>query len=116
MGIFFVQDVFNGASVSDGDLTIPSGSIVSYVPSTSGNPPATEMVFGLLETMHRAVASGNPVNVTSTVNSSFGNNVLSRFYTFQVNLDFNPEVSLENLDVVAEPTTTTTTTTTTTAP
>jgi hypothetical protein len=116
MGIFFVQDVFSGATVSSGNLTIPSGSIVSYVPTTSGNPPATEMVFGLLETMHRAVTSGNPVNITTTVSNSFGNNVLSRFYTFQVNLDFNPEVSLENLNVVVEPTTTTTTTTTTAEP
>ena len=106
MSIFFTQDVFSGASVSSGNLTIPSGSIVSYVPQSSGSPGATEMIFGLLETMHRSVASGNPVNVTSSVSSSFGNNVLSRFYTFQVNLDFNPEVSLEGLNVVLETTTT----------
>jgi hypothetical protein len=93
--------------VATGNLTIPSGSIVSYTPVTSGNPEATEMVFGLLESMYRAVTSGTPTYITATASNSFSGNVLSRFYTFQVSLDFNPESNLSTLNVVAETTTTT---------
>lgn len=109
MALNFIQNVFSSATVSSGNLTIPSGSIISYVPVSSGNPPATEAVFGILETLHRAVNSGNPTNVTTTAINSFSGNVLSRFYTFQVNLSFDADTALETLNVVVEPTTTTTT-------
>lgn len=108
MALQFIQDVFTGATTSTGDLTIPSGSIVSYIPVTSGNPASTELVFGLLETMYRAVSGNTPTYITANVSSTFNGTTLTRFYSFRVDLDFDPEARIETLNVVAETTTTTT--------
>ena len=108
MPLKFIQEVFSGATTSGGNLTIPSGSIVSYVPASSGSPEPTELVFGILETMHRSVTSGNPNYISTSATNTFSNNVFTRTYTFQVSLDFNPNTNMETLNVVPEPTTTTT--------
>ena len=53
-----VTDIFAGASMTGGALTIPSGTITSYIPITNTNPGASELVFGLCETMHSKSEAG----------------------------------------------------------
>lgn len=66
-----IADVFSGATVSGGALTIPSGSIVSYVPSSTTSPSGSEGVFGILETLSRVVAGATGINnVSVTTNAT----------------------------------------------
>lgn len=99
-----VQEVFPGASVTDGELTIPSGSVTSFAPSTLTNPGAYEMVYGLLETMSSAVATGNLSNLTVARSQLLTNNgtILQKTYNFTVRLDFDTDI-YNILDVRAEP-------------
>jgi hypothetical protein len=98
MSLASITGVFPGATVSSGALTIPSGDVISFIPSSATNPGGSEMVFGLLETMQRAVGS-TYTYVKSTVNSTTVDaTTLRRTYTFTVDLDLN-ETGLENLNV-----------------
>jgi hypothetical protein len=94
-----VTGVFPGASVSDGDLTLPSGSVVSFTPVSATDPGGSEMVFGLCETMYQKVSvSSNPF-VKAQVNTvSIDASTLRRTYTFSVDLDLS-QTGLENLNV-----------------
>ena len=65
-----IADVFSGATVSGGDLTIPSGSIVSYVPASVSSPSGAEGVFGILETLSRGVAGATGINNLTVSTSS----------------------------------------------
>ena len=98
-----ITEIFPGATVSDGDLTIPSGNITSYVPVSSTNPGVYEMVYGLLETMSTAVATGNATNLTVTRNQNLLNNgtVLQKTYTFVVRLDFDQSI-YDDLNILPE--------------
>ena len=90
-----------GTTSSAGDLVIPSGKIVSFVPEDKESS-ASEFVFGMCETMHSAVKDGGLINCTSAVATSLsGGNTLKKVYTFSVNLDFT-DANLENLNVKAE--------------
>lgn len=101
-GIFTIDGVGQVPTISNGDITIPSGSIVSYVPSSNTSPAASEFVFGMCETMHSAVKDGGLTNCTTSVATSLtGGNTLKKVYTFTVNLDF-ADANLENLNVKAE--------------
>jgi len=101
-----VQQIFNNGiddlatDLIDGNfnLTIPSGSLVSNPMPTSGNPK--EVIFGLVETIHRAIVSGDPTFITSTAQTNLVNsNTLRRTYEFSIDLDFNNTTLLELLDV-----------------
>jgi hypothetical protein len=98
-GIFTIDGVGQTPTISNGDITIPSGSIVSYVPVSNTSPAASEFVFGMCETMHQAVTDGGLTNCTSSVATSLvGGNTLKKVYTFTLNLDF-ASADLNNLDV-----------------
>ena len=100
-GIFQLDGVGQIPTISNGDITIPSGTIVSYVPTSNTDPAAAEFVFGMCETMNRAVSTGNLTNCTSSVSTSLiSGNTLRKSYTFTVNLNFD-STSVDNLDVKA---------------
>lgn len=102
MSIANITSIFSGATVSSGALTIPSGSIVSYTPTSTTAPHGKELVFGICETMYRAVTGAGLERVTSDVSSSIPEaNVLRRTYTFVVELNVNSN-SFEDMDVAAE--------------
>lgn len=103
MAIPHITGVFTGATISAFDLTIPSGSLVSCPLPASGNP--TEIIFGLLETMHQAIASGDPTYISSSAVSSLADTTTyRRTYSFSVDLAFDNNTILELLNVKAEPT------------
>lgn len=104
MSLANITGIFPNATVSNGDLTIPSGDIVSYIPVSTSNPSGAEMVYGLLQTMSEAVSTANYDNVTVTTTGSLisGGTVLRRTYTFTLNLDFDSNI-YSGLDVKAEP-------------
>lgn len=90
----------NGATISSFNLTIPSGSLYSCPLPSSGNP--NEVVFGLIETLHRAVASGLPTYITTTSSTLLASsNTLRKVYTFNIDLEFNDNSVIESLDVKA---------------
>lgn len=98
MSLASVTGIFPGATVSSGALTIPSGTVVSYDPTSTTNPGGYELVYGLLETMHSKVGS-NYSNMESSVSTStVGTGILRRRYTFSVDLSFGSPV-LEVLNV-----------------
>lgn len=103
MSLANVTDVFPNATVSGGDLTIPSGDIVSYTPVSTSNPSGAEMVYGLLETISQAVAAAGYTNVSVSTSGSLtsGGSVLRRTYNFTLNLDFGNTV-YDDLDVKPE--------------
>lgn len=110
MALTALSGIFNGMSdaqagggttSSAGDLVIPSGKIVSFVPADKESS-ASEFVFGMCETMHTAVKDGGLTNCTTAVATSLsGGNTLKKVYTFTINLDFT-DANLENLNVKAE--------------
>ena len=102
MAVTTVTDIFPGASVSAGDLTIASGDIVSYIPASTSSPAGKELVFGLCETMYRAVTGAGLERLTASVTSSIPEvDILRRTYTFQIELGLT-DVALENVNVAAE--------------
>lgn len=98
-----IGEVFVNATVSNGDLTIPSGSINSYAPSSATSPKVSEMVYGLLDTMASAVATGNMTNLTVSQSQSLSGDTLTKRYNFTVNLAFDSDTVDSILDVKAEP-------------
>ena len=102
-----VQDIFAGASMTGGALTIPSGTITSYVPLTDTDPGASELVFGLCETMHSKIqsdAATSPAqdNCQSSSVQTLVGSTLTKTYTFTVKLNFNEASTLASLNVVSE--------------
>jgi hypothetical protein len=84
-----LADVFSGATVSGGAITIPSGSIVSYVPSTTTSPSGAEGVFGILETLSRSVAGATGIsNLSVSTNATVldGGTTLRKSFTFTCSL------------------------------
>jgi hypothetical protein len=108
MPINSISDVFPGATISSFAITIPSGALVSCRHPVSSDP--NEIMFGILETMHRAVASGVPDNVRTFASANLVGSTFLRGYGFDVDLNFSGAAVLEDLNVKPEPTTTTTTT------
>ena len=98
-----IVEIFPLASVSNGDLTIPSGSINSYTPASETSPTVYEMVYGLLDTIAASVATGNLTNVTVAQSQSLSGDTLTKRYNFVVNLAFDSDTVDAILDVKAEP-------------
>ena len=102
MSIANITGIFAGATVSSGVLTIPSGSIVSYVPVSTTNPHGKELVFGLCESVYRAVTGAGLDRVFATAQSSIPDtNILRRVYTFTVELDLST-TSIDEMNVADE--------------
>lgn len=102
MAVTTVTDIFPTASVSSGVLTIGSGDIVSYIPTSTSSPAGKELVFGLCETMYRAVTGAGLDRLTTSVASSIPEvNILRRTYTFTVELGLT-DTALEDMNVAAE--------------
>lgn len=99
-----ITEVFPGATVSGGDLTLVSGSINSFTPSSATEPGVYEMCFGLLDTMAEAVATGSLQNITVATNQSLIGTTLTKNYNFTVKLAFDGDSITPLLDVIAEPT------------
>ena len=107
-----VVDIFPNATVGTGsmaagDLRIPSGDITSYVAVSDTDPGASELVFGLCETMHSKIqsdAASSPAqdNCQSSSTQTLIGSTLTKTYTFTVKLDFNEASTLASLNVVSE--------------
>lgn len=109
MSIDNISSVFSGALVGDGDIIIPSGSLISCESPVATDP--NEIIFGMLENINLAIQQNSPQNLTSSATSSMvDENTYRRTYVFRVDLDFQATDIVELLNVKAEPTTTTTTT------
>lgn len=98
MSLASITGVVPGATVSSGALTFPSGSIVSFIPSSTTNPGGAEMVFGLLETMQRTVGSTYTYVKSSVGSTTVDATTLRRTYTFTVDLNLD-QTGMENLNV-----------------
>jgi hypothetical protein len=99
MPITSVTEMFeNGATISSFNLTIPSGSLISCPLPSSGDP--NEVIFGLVETVFRAVASGSPTNITASASTTLTNSTtLRRSYNFSIDLGFDGADVIETLNV-----------------
>ena len=86
-----IADVFSGATVSSGALTIPSGAIVSYVPSSTTSPSGAEGVFGILETLSRAVVGATGIDNVSVTSSA---SVLDQGTTLRKSFTFTCQLAL----------------------
>jgi hypothetical protein len=105
-----ITDVFVGASVVGGDIVIDSGSLISCESPSEDNP--SEIIFGMLENINKAINDNNPTYLSSIATSAVvDGSTYRRTYVISVDLAFNDSEIIELLDVKAEPTTTTTTTT-----
>jgi hypothetical protein len=98
-----VVEIFPSATVANGNLTIPSGAINSYVPTSLTSPTVYEMVYGIIDTMADAVATGNLANVTVTQSQTLTGTTLSKRYNFVVNLDMSGNTVDAILNVKSEP-------------
>ena len=99
------DNLFTGATISNGAVTIPSGTITSYIPTdldvaNDADGGASEFVFGMCETMHHKVSGASLTNLTSSSTSTLSGGVLTKTYEFVVKLDFNEANNIGNLNVV----------------
>jgi hypothetical protein len=97
-----LTEVFPGATVLNGALTLPSGSIRSFVPTGVGGG-VREMVFGLLDTMASSLATGNMTYMTGSETQNISGDSLSKSYSFGVTLDYNANAVEALLNVKSEP-------------
>ena len=102
MSIANITSIFSGATVSGGNLTLPSGSVVSYIPTSTTAPHGKELVFGLCESMYRAVTGAGLDRVFASAQSSVPEtDILRRVYTFTVELDLST-TSIDDMNVADE--------------
>lgn len=94
-----LTQIFPGATVVNGDLTIPSGTIRSFIP-TNANTGVYDFIFGLIDTLASAVSSGSLTNITVAEGSTLPNlTTLRKTYNFAVNLNFDSNAVEQILDV-----------------
>jgi hypothetical protein len=106
MSLDNITDIFTGASVFEGDIIIESGSLISCQSPTEDNP--SEIIFGLLENINKAIVDNSPTYLSSRASSVVvDSSTYRRTYTISVDLAFNDQDIIELLDVKQEPTTTT---------
>lgn len=104
MSLTSVSDVFTGATVENGNLTIPSGTITSWDPTSATVPGGYELVYGLLETLAAKVGTSYSNMSASATSQTIGSpstagSKLRRKYTFTVDLDFSGAI-LDQINVV----------------
>jgi len=94
-----LTQIFPGATVTNGNITIPSGTIRSFIP-TNANTGVYDFVFGMIDTLASAVNSGLPTNITVVEGSTLPNTTtLRKTYNFAVNLNFDANAVEQILDV-----------------
>jgi hypothetical protein len=94
-----LTQIFPGLTVVDGNITIPSGTIRSFVP-TASNTGVYDFIFGMIDTLASAVTSGNLTNLTVSEGSTLPNTTtLRKTYNFAVNLNFDSNAVEQILDV-----------------
>jgi len=97
-----LTQIFPGATVSNGAITIPSGTIRSFIP-TAANTGVYDFIFGMIDTLSSAVSSGLPTNITVSEGSSLpSTTTLRKTYNFAVNLNFDSNAVEQILDVIKE--------------
>ncbi len=97
-----LTQIFPGLTVSNGAITIPSGTIRSFIP-TAANTGVHDFIFGMIDTLASAVSSGLPTNITVSEGSSLPNTTtLRKTYNFAVNLAFDANAVEQILDVIPE--------------
>lgn len=98
----YLTNAISGTTTTSGILTIPSGSIVSFVPTVS-TTGAREMIFGLIETIANSVSTGDMTNITvSKADTLIGTDTLRKTYLFTINLSYSASTIANLLDVKAE--------------
>lgn len=97
-----LTEVFPGATVLNGALTLPSGSIRSFVPTGVGGS-VREMIFGLLDTIGSSVSTGNMTYLTSSESQNIAGDSLVKSYSFGVTLDYDANAVEALLNVKSEP-------------
>jgi hypothetical protein len=97
-----LTEVFPGATVSNGELRLPSGSIRSFVPTGVGGS-VREMVFGLLDTIASSVSTGNMTYLTGSETQAIAGDSLVKSYSFGVTLDYDANAVEALLNVKSEP-------------
>ena len=98
------DNLFTGATISNGAVTIPSGTITSYIPTNldvavDPDGGASEFVFGMCETLNTKVAAASLNDVTASSTSTLAGSTLTKTYTFTVKLNFNESANIGNLNV-----------------
>lgn len=101
MPISDIDTVFSGATISDFELQIPSGALISCPEPDASNPK--EIIFGLLETIYQNVSGDPPTNLSVTSSALLvDESTYRKTYNFVVNLDFNGASIIEGLNVKAD--------------
>ena len=102
MALTNINQVFSGAIVDDGDVIVPSGSLISCDAPVASNP--NEIILGMLENIHQAIAAETPTHVRSVANFNLvDSSTYRRTYTFTLDLAFDNTTILEQLNVKPEP-------------
>ena len=94
-----LTQIFPGLTVLNGDITIPSGTIRSFVPN-SNTTGVYDFIFGMIDTLASSVSSGNATNITVVEGSTLPNvTTLRKTYNFAVNLNFDANAVEQILNV-----------------
>lgn len=97
-----INEVFADAIVDEGDIIIPSGSLVSCDLPVASNP--NEIILGILENIHQAIAAETPTHVRSVANFNLvDSTTYRRSYSFTLDLAFDNAAIIEQLNVKPEP-------------
>lgn len=101
MALNNISDVFAGATISGGNIVIPTGTLPGF---STGNDVSegAQLVYGLLNALNKKVVESNLNNISTGSTLVFNNGVFVKSYNFGVNLSVGDN-TVEGLDVVLEP-------------
>lgn len=101
MALNNISDVFAGATISGGNVVIPTGTLPGF---STGNDVSegAQLVYGLLNALNKKVVESNLNNISTGSSLVFNNGVFVKSYNFGVNLSVGDN-TVEGLDVVLEP-------------
>lgn len=101
MALNNISDVFAGATISGGNVVIPTGTLPGF--STGNNvSEGAQLVYGLLNALNKKVVESSLNNISTGSSLVFNNGVFIKSYNFGVNLSVGDN-TVEGLDVVLEP-------------
>jgi hypothetical protein len=101
MALNNISDVFAGATISGGNVVIPTGTLPGF--STGNNvSEGAQLVYGLLNALNKKVVESSLNNISTGSSLVFNNGVFVKSYNFGVNLGVGDN-TVEGLDVVLEP-------------
>lgn len=101
MALNNISDVFAGATISGGNIVIPTGTLPGF---STGNDVSegAQLVYGLLNALNKKVVESNLNNISTGSSLVFNNGVFVKSYNFGVNLSVGA-ATVDGLDVVLEP-------------